>query len=171
MDCSTPGLPVHHQLPGFTQTHVHWVGDAIQPSHSLSSPSPPTYNLSQLGRSGVLNILFQMLIVPLNSLRNIVGDIPPQELTSDSFSHLDTIISSTFVSVKCTDKQASPCPGQIWWRWGGLRGRTIWISFASIKVELLHIQWKVSFQWIALSIVLCFLEELWEELEMCTSTR
>ena len=47
MDCSTPGLPVHHQLPEFTQTHVHWVGDAIQPSHPLSSPSPPAFNLSQ----------------------------------------------------------------------------------------------------------------------------
>ena len=41
MDCSTPGLSVHHQLPQFTQTHVHWVGDAIQPSHPLSSHSPP----------------------------------------------------------------------------------------------------------------------------------
>ena len=40
MNCSTPGLPVHHQLPEFTQTHVHWVGDAIQPFHPLSSPSP-----------------------------------------------------------------------------------------------------------------------------------
>ena len=40
MNHSTPGLPVHHQLPEFTQTHVHWVGDAIQPSHPLSSPSP-----------------------------------------------------------------------------------------------------------------------------------
>ena len=40
MDCSTPGLPVHHQLLKFTQTHVHWVGDAIQPSHPLSFPSP-----------------------------------------------------------------------------------------------------------------------------------
>ena len=47
MDCSTPGLPVHHQLPEFTQTHVHLVGDAIQPSHPLSSPSPPAVNLSQ----------------------------------------------------------------------------------------------------------------------------
>ena len=42
MNRSTPGLPVHHQLPEFTQTHVHWVCDAIQPSHPLSSPSPPT---------------------------------------------------------------------------------------------------------------------------------
>ena len=47
MTCSTPGLPIHHQLPEFTKTHVHWVGDAIQPSHPLSSPSPPTFNLSQ----------------------------------------------------------------------------------------------------------------------------
>ena len=47
MDCSTPGFPVHHQLLEFTQTHVHWVGDAIQSSHPLSSPSPPTFNLSQ----------------------------------------------------------------------------------------------------------------------------
>ena len=46
-DCSTPGLPVHHQLPEFTQTHVHRVGDAIQPSHPLSSPSPPAPNPSQ----------------------------------------------------------------------------------------------------------------------------
>ena len=45
--CSTPGLPVHHQLPEFTQTHVHWVGDAIQPSHPLSSPLPPAFNISQ----------------------------------------------------------------------------------------------------------------------------
>ena len=48
MDCSTPGFPVHLQLPEFTQTHVHWVGDMIQPSHPLSSPSPPTFNLSQI---------------------------------------------------------------------------------------------------------------------------
>ena len=44
---SKPGLPVHHQLLEFTQTHVHQVSDAIQPSHPLSSPSPPTFNLSQ----------------------------------------------------------------------------------------------------------------------------
>ena len=47
MDCSTPGLPVHHQLQEFIQPHVHWIGDAIQPSHPLSSPSPPAFNLSQ----------------------------------------------------------------------------------------------------------------------------
>ena len=47
MNRSTPGLPVHHQLPEYTQTHVHRVGDAILPSHSLSSPSPPAPNPSQ----------------------------------------------------------------------------------------------------------------------------
>ena len=47
MNCSMPGLPVHHKLPESTQTHVHRVGDAIQPSHPLSSPSPPAPNPSQ----------------------------------------------------------------------------------------------------------------------------
>ena len=47
VDCSMPGLPVHHQLLEFIQIHVHWVGDAIQPSHPLSSPSPPAFNFSQ----------------------------------------------------------------------------------------------------------------------------
>ena len=48
MDCGTPGFPIHHQLPKLTQTHARRVGDAIQSSHPLSSPSPPAFNLSQL---------------------------------------------------------------------------------------------------------------------------
>ena len=47
MNRNTPGLPVHHQLPEFIQTHVHWSGDAIQPSHAWLSHSPPVFNLSQ----------------------------------------------------------------------------------------------------------------------------
>ena len=47
MDCSPPGIPVHHQVPKLAQTHVHRVSDAIQPPHSLLSPSPPAFNLSQ----------------------------------------------------------------------------------------------------------------------------
>ena len=47
MDCSTPGFPVHHQLPELTQIHVHWVSDSFQPSHPLSSPSLSVFNLSQ----------------------------------------------------------------------------------------------------------------------------
>ena len=65
MNRSMPGLPVHHQLPEFTQTHVHWVGDAIQPSNPLLSPSPPvliffpasgSFQMSQLFASGGQNI-------------------------------------------------------------------------------------------------------------------
>ena len=48
MDHSTPGFPVHHSLPDFTQTHVHWVSDATQPSHPLSSPSPPAFNFPRI---------------------------------------------------------------------------------------------------------------------------
>ena len=48
MNCSTPGFPVLHHFLGFAQTHVHWVSDAIQPSHPLSSPSPPSFNLSSI---------------------------------------------------------------------------------------------------------------------------
>ena len=47
MDCSTSGFPVHRQLPALAQMHIHLVGEAIQPSHPLSSPSPPVFNLSQ----------------------------------------------------------------------------------------------------------------------------
>ena len=47
MNCNMPGLPVNHQLPEFTQTHIHRVSDAIQPSHPLLSPSPTAFNLSQ----------------------------------------------------------------------------------------------------------------------------
>ena len=58
MDCSTPGFPVHHQLPELAQSHVHWVGDAIQPN-PLLCPSPPAFNLSQnqgLSYESVLHI-------------------------------------------------------------------------------------------------------------------
>ena len=56
MDCSLPGLPVHHQLQELGQTHVHQVSDAIQPSHPLSSPSPPAFNLSQHQGLGLGNV-------------------------------------------------------------------------------------------------------------------
>ena len=59
MHCSTPGFPVHHQLQELTQTHVHQVGDAIQPSHPLSSPSPPAFDLPQF--------IYSILYTPSNS--------------------------------------------------------------------------------------------------------
>ena len=82
MSCSTPGLPVHHQLPEFTQTHVHWVSNAIQPFHPLSSPSPPTFNLSQhqdFSNKSVLCIRwpkdwsFSIIISPSNDYSGLVS--------------------------------------------------------------------------------------------------
>ena len=82
MNRSTPGLPVHHQLPEFIQTHVHQGGDAIQPSHPLSSPSPPTFNLSQhqgLSNESVLCIRwpkywsFSFSISPSNEYSRLIA--------------------------------------------------------------------------------------------------
>ena len=82
MDCSIPVLPVHHQLLEFTQTHAHWVSDAIQPSHPLSSPSPPSFNLSQhqvFSNESVLHIRwtkdwsFSFSISPSNEYSGLIS--------------------------------------------------------------------------------------------------
>ena len=82
MDCSLPGLPVHHQLPGFTQTHVHRVGDAIQPSHPLPSPSPPAFNFPSIrvfSNESVLHIRwpkywsFSVSICPPNEYLGLIS--------------------------------------------------------------------------------------------------
>ena len=82
MDCSTPGLPVHHQLLEVTQTHVHRVGDAIQPSHPLSSPSPPAFNLASIrvfSNESVLHIRwpkcwsFSFSISPSNDYSELIS--------------------------------------------------------------------------------------------------
>ena len=77
MDCSMPGLPVHHQLPKFTQIHVHWVGDAVQPSHPLSSPSPAlqsfpasgSFQVSQFFASGGqrIGVSASTSVLPMNT--------------------------------------------------------------------------------------------------------
>ena len=81
MDGSTPGFPVHHQLLELAQTHVHWVGDAIQPSHTLSSPSPPAFNFYQhqgLSNESVLRIRwakywsFSFSICPCNEYSGLI---------------------------------------------------------------------------------------------------
>ena len=82
MDCNTQGLPVHHQLPDFTQTHVHWVSDAVQPSHPLSFPSSPTFNPSQhqgLSNESALHFRwpkywsFSFNINPSNALSGLIS--------------------------------------------------------------------------------------------------
>ena len=82
MDCSTLAFPVHHQLPKLAQTHVQWVGDAIQPFHPLSSPSPPSFNLTQhqaLSNESVLHIRwpkywsFSFSISPSNEYPGLIS--------------------------------------------------------------------------------------------------
>ena len=73
MNCSTPGLPVHHQLPEFTQTHDHQVGDAIQPSHPLSSPSPPASNESTLRMRWPKYWSFSFSISPSNEHPGLIS--------------------------------------------------------------------------------------------------
>ena len=78
-DCSTPGFPVHHQLPEHAQSHVHWVRDAIQPSHPLSSRSPPAFSLSQHQDESVLCIRwpkywsFSFTISPSNEYSGLIS--------------------------------------------------------------------------------------------------
>ena len=83
MDCSTPGFPVHHQLLQLAQTHIHRIGDAIQPSHPLSSPSPSAFNLSQhsgsFSKESVLRIRqpkywsFSFSISPSNEYSGLIS--------------------------------------------------------------------------------------------------
>ena len=82
MDYSTPGFPVHDQLPELAQTHVQRAGDAIQPSHPLSFPSPSTFNLSQ--HQGLFGDLFILsgVICPLLS-SSILGTYPPEKFISE----------------------------------------------------------------------------------------
>ena len=104
MNCSTPGLPVHHQLPEFTQTHVHRVGDAIQPSHPLLSPSPPAPNPSQ----------HQGLFQRINSLHEVVKVLEFQ-LQHQSFQRTPRIdlLQDGLVGSPCSLKdsqESSPTP-------------------------------------------------------------
>ena len=73
MNRSTPGLPVHHQLLEFTQTHMHWVGAAIQPSHPLSSPSPPAPNESTLRMRWPKYWNFSLSISPSNECSGLIS--------------------------------------------------------------------------------------------------
>ena len=122
MDCSTPGLPVHHQLPEFTQTQVHRVSDAIQPSHPLLSPSPPALNLSQ--HQGLLQWVsircpkywsFSFSIIPSNEYSGLISfridwldllavqgslkSSPTSQLESISSSVLSLVYGPTLTSV------------------------------------------------------------------------
>ena len=104
MDCNTPCLPVYHQLPEFTQTHAHQVGDVIQPSHPLSSPSPPAFNLSQ----------HQSLFQRVNSLHE-VAKVLEFQLQHHSFQRTPRadILQNGLVGSPCSPRdshESSPTP-------------------------------------------------------------
>ena len=103
MGCSTPGLPVHHQLLEFTQTHVHWIGDAIQPSHPLLSPSPPALNVSQ--HQG----LFNWVSCSHQVLFPSPGDLPNPGIEAH-LSHYRQILY-------CLSHQRSPELHLLWFFW------------------------------------------------------
>ena len=96
MDCSMTGFLVHHQFLELAQTHVHWVGDTIQPSHHLSSPSPPAFNLSQdqgvlqwvsslHPKAKVLQLHHQYSVLPMISFRIDWLDLLAVQRTLKSF--------------------------------------------------------------------------------------
>ena len=100
MDCSTPGLLVHHQLPESTQTHVPWVSDGIQPSHPLSSPSLPDLNLSQ----------HQCLFKWVSSLHQ-VAKVLEFQLQHQSFQWTSPLGWTGWISLQSKDSQeSSPTP-------------------------------------------------------------
>ena len=103
MNRSTPGLPVHHQVLDFTQTHVHWVRDAVQPSHPLSSPSPPAPNPSQ----------HQSLFQWVNSLHG-VAQVLEFQLQHHSFQRNPRVnLQNGLVGSPCTPRdsqESSPTP-------------------------------------------------------------
>ena len=130
MDWSMPGLPVHHQLPVFTQTHVHWVSDAIQPFHPLSSPFPPAFNLSQ--QQGLFKWVSSLLQVA-NGLEFQLQHQSFQWIFSNDFL-LDGLVGSPC----CPDsQQSSPIP------------QFKRISSLHQVVEVLELQLqRQSFQWV-----------------------
>ena len=110
MNHSMPGLPVHQQLPEFTQTHVHWVGDANQPSHPLSSPSPPAPNPSQ-HQSTSWETLGWVMHKPESRLPgeiSITSDMqmtPPYDTTSALMAESEEELKSLLMKVKEESKK------------------------------------------------------------------
>ena len=114
MNCSTPGLRVHHQLPEFTQTHVHQVSEAIQPSHPLSSPSPPARNPSQH------QSLFQQSYSIIKSEQFQKGSPSPRGRQGSCKKYPGPMSLLIFVSLfypfYCQQRITGERRWQVWWR-------------------------------------------------------
>ena len=92
LDCSTSGLPVHHQLPELAQTHVHWVSDAIPPSHPLSPPSPPAFSLSSIRVFPVEGCTCRFMFSLLQSRCRIGASWGPLWIPFSSQSHFPSCL-------------------------------------------------------------------------------
>ena len=91
MDCSTPGFPVLHYILEFAQTHVHWIGDAIQPSRPLLSPSPPAFNLSQHQSLFPMSWLFSWGVQSIGASASASASVLPMNIQGwkyAKYSHL-----------------------------------------------------------------------------------
>ena len=154
MDCSMPGLPVHHQLPELTQTHVHWVSDAIQPSHLLSSPSAclhsfpasGSFQMSQFFSSGGQSIKsFSFSISPFNeysvpisfridrlALLAVQGTL--KSLLQHHSSKASIIQRSAFFKVQLSHPNMSRCTINVICMDGELEGWYVYIN---------HYYWKI----------------------------
>ena len=121
MDCSMPGLPVHHQLPEFTQTHVHWVDDAIQPSHSLLPLSSPAFHLSQHSGTSLSlrkDCLYNQVTVPEKCLWNFSFCDDPSLGTKVDHAHLAKTDlwkeSTSFAQLEYLREQDKGQPFSLW---------------------------------------------------------
>ena len=119
MDCSTLGSPVLHHLPGFAQIHVHWIGDAIQTSHPLSSPSPPALNLSQ--HQGLFQWVGSSPQMPKYWSFSISTASKYSGLISFRIDWFDLLADASWACQKVVTTEAKSCgPAIIWlryWTW------------------------------------------------------
>ena len=146
-DCGMPGLPVHHQLPEFTKTHVHWVGDAIQPSHSLLHPSPSAFNLFQ--HQGLFNTYTQFSSVaqscptlcdPMN--HSTPGLPVPHQLLGSTQTHVHWV-SDAIQPSQPLSSPSSPAPNP-----SQHQGLFQWVNSSHEVAKVLEFQLQhQSFQW------------------------
>ena len=166
MDCSTPGFPVLCHLPEFVQIHVHWVSDAIQPSHSLSSPSPPALNLSQhqslfqwvsSSQQGAKMLAFQLQHPPIQWILGLISfrmdwlekkkewtgwiSLPSKELSrvfsNTTLQKHQVFCAQPFLRVRDTRANHSPSPTTMF-----SKGTLFWSKWKEFFCWILHMTYR-----------------------------
>ena len=141
MNCSTPSLPIHQHLPELTQTHAHWVGDAIQPAHPLSFPSPPALKLSQ-HQFSTINFLthVQFFATPWTAAHQ----------ASPSIINSQSLFNSGALSWRChLTISSSVIPPPPAFNCSQHQGLFQWVSYSHQVAKVLEFQFQhQSFRWI-----------------------